>query len=428
MLSKKQLRTDPESIKVALKKRNFCFDVAQFTALEASRKTIQIKTQDLQNQRNTQSKSIAKAKSKGEDIAPLLAEVADLGEQLNTAKTELQNIQTKIDEILAMMPNIPHKSVPVGDSEADNVVVSKHGTLPKFDFQPKDHVDLGENRGLDFAAATKIAGTRFCVMSGKIAKLHRALTQFMLDHHTEKNGYTEVYVPYLANAKSLFGTGQMPKFEADLFKTQLHGEGETKELYLIPTAEVSLTNLGQDRIVKEADLPLKFVAHTPCFRAEAGAYGKDTRGLIRQHQFEKVELVQVVKAQDSEQTLESLTNDAEGILQALNLPYQKVILCSGDLGFSAAKTYDLEVWLPGQNCYREISSCSNFNDFQARRLKLRHKNPKTEKSELLHTINGSGLAVGRTLVAVLENYQQPNATIKIPPVLQPYMGGITQIK
>jgi seryl-tRNA synthetase len=428
MLSKKQLRNDIESVGKALQKRNFSFDIKGLTDLENKRKKNQVETQDLQNLRNTQSKSIGKAKASGEDIAPLLAEVADLGDKLDAAKSELQSIQSQIDDIVMAMPNIPHESVPEGNSESDNIEVSKWGEPGSYDFKVKDHVDLGEMYGLDFETAAKISGARFSVMTGKMARLHRALTQFMLDQHIEKNGYTEAYVPYLVNAESLTGTGQLPKFEADLFKTHLHGEeGDAKTLYLIPTGEVPITNMVRDTIVNVNDLPLKFVGHTPSFRSEAGAYGRDTRGLIRQHQFEKVELVQVTRAENSYQALEELTGHAEGILQALELPYRKVVLCAGDLGFSAAKTYDLEVWLPGQNTYREISSCSCFEDFQARRLKLRWKNPETNKQELLHTLNGSGLAVGRTLVAVLENHQQADGSIKIPAVLQSYMGGLSVI-
>lgn len=428
MLSKKQLRNDVEAVAKALQKRNFSFDINTLNDLENSRKNNQVKAQELQNLRNTQSKAIGKAKAAGEDIKPLLAAVANLGDDLDIAKTELQVIQSKIDTIALSMPNIPHDSVPEGNSEKDNVEVSIWGEPRKYDFEPKDHVDLGELHGLDFETAAKISGARFSVMTGKVARLHRALTQFMLDQHSEVNGYTEAYVPYLVNSESLMGTGQLPKFEADLFKTHLHGEeGDAKTLYLIPTGEVPITNMMRNTIVNEKDLPLKFVGHTPSFRSEAGAYGRDTRGLIRQHQFEKVELVQVVKAQDSYRTLEELTSHAEGILQALELPYRKVNLCAGDLGFSAAKTYDLEVWLPGQSAYREISSCSCFEDFQARRLQLRYKNKDTNKSELLHTLNGSGLAVGRTLVAVLENHQQADGSIRIPRVLQSYMGGLDVI-
>ncbi|MDB2589546.1 serine--tRNA ligase [Candidatus Thioglobus sp.] len=428
MLSIKQLRNDVESVAKALSRRNFSFDIKELTDLENRRKKNQVKTQELQNLRNTQSKSIGKAKAAGEDIKPLLQAVTNLGDELESAKSELQEIQTKIDDIVLSMPNIPHESVPAGNSEDDNIEVSKWGEPGVYDFEVKDHVDLGEMHGLDFETAAKIAGARFSVMTGKMARLHRALTQFMLDHHSEKNGYTEAYVPYLVNSESLTGTGQLPKFEADLFKTHLHGEeGEAKTLYLTPTGEVPITNMMRDTIVNEKDLPLKFVGHTPSFRSEAGAYGRDTRGLIRQHQFEKVELVQVVKAQDSYAALEVLTSHAEGILQALELPYRKVNLCTGDLGFSAAKTYDLEVWLPGQDTYREISSCSCFEDFQARRLQLRYKNKETNKPELLHTLNGSGLAVGRTLVAILENHQQADGSIKIPAVLQSYMGGLDVI-
>ncbi len=428
MLSRKQLRLDIKAVANALKKRHFSFDVNQLIELEDNRRKNQIEIQNLQNLRNTQSKAIGKAKASGEDIKPLLKDVADLNGQLNIEKSNLQVIQSDIDAIVLLMPNIPHHSVPDGRSEKDNVEVSKWGEPAQYNFDVKDHVNLGEMYGLDFEAAAKISGARFSVMTGKIARLHRALTQFMLDQHSEVNGYIEAYVPYLVNAESLIGTGQLPKFEADLFKTQLHGkQGEAKTLYLIPTGEVPVTNIMRDTIVKESDLPLKFVAHTSSFRSEAGSYGRDTRGLIRQHQFEKVELVQVVKEQDSYQALEVLTAHAEGVLQALELPYRKVNLCAGDLGFSAAKTYDLEVWLPGQNAYREISSCSCFEDFQARRLQLRYKNKETNKSELLHTLNGSGLAVGRTLVAVLENHQQADRSIKIPLVLQSYMGGLEVI-
>ncbi len=429
MLESKLLRGNIDFVVEQLKRRNFTFAVDEFNKLEDQRKVIQVQTQELQNLRNTKSKAIGQAKASGEDIKPLLDEVSSLGESLDESKSELNALQLKIDEIAMAIPNIPHPSVPEGSSEDDNLEVLKWGEPKKFDFEPKDHVDLGEMHGIDFEAAAKISGARFVVMTGKVAKLQRALTQFMLDHHTEINGYTETYVPYLVNADSLMGTGQLPKFEADLFKTHLHGEeGEAKALYLIPTAEVPVTNIVRDSIIKESDLPLKFVAHTPCFRSEAGSYGRDTRGLIRQHQFEKVELVQISKPKDSYDVLEELTAHAEGILKLLELPYRKVTLCTGDLGFSSAKTYDLEVWLPGQSAYREISSCSCFEAFQARRMKLRWKNPATKESEFLHTLNGSGLAVGRTLVAVLENYQNADGSIKIPKVLQSYMGGLTKIK
>ena len=429
MLESKLLRGNIDFVVEQLKRRNFSFDVAEFNKLEDQRKVIQVQTQDLQNLRNTKSKAIGQAKASGENIEPLLEEVSDLGEKLDNAKSALNDLQLKIDEIVMAIPNIPHPSVPEGQSEDENIELSKWGEPKKFDFEPKDHVDLGEMHGIDFAAAAKISGSRFVVITGTVAKLQRALTQFMLDQHTEKNGYTETYAPYLVNADSLTGTGQLPKFEADLFKTHLHGEeGEAKALYLIPTAEVPVTNIVRDSILKDSELPLKFVAHTPCFRSEAGSYGKDTRGLIRQHQFEKVELVQISNPDNSYDVLEELTEHAEGILKLLELPYRKVILCTGDLGFSSAKTYDLEVWLPGQSAYREISSCSCFEGFQARRMQLRWKNPETKESEFLHTLNGSGLAVGRTLVAVIENYQNSDGSITIPKVLQSYMGGLTTIK
>ena len=429
MLDSKLLRTNIKFVVEELNRRNFSFDVAEFNKLEDQRKIIQVQTQDLQNLRNTKSKAIGQAKASGENIEPLLEEVSDLGEKLDNAKSALNDLQLKIDEIVMAIPNIPHPSVPEGQSEDENIELSKWGEPKKFDFEPKDHVDLGEIHGIDFAAAAKISGSRFVVITGTVAKLQRALTQFMLDQHTEKNGYTETYAPYLVNADSLTGTGQLPKFEADLFKTNLHGEeGEAKALYLIPTAEVPVTNIVRDSILKDSELPLKFVAHTPCFRSEAGSYGKDTRGLIRQHQFEKVELVQISNPDNSYDVLEELTEHAEGILKLLELPYRKVILCTGDLGFSSAKTYDLEVWLPGQSAYREISSCSCFEGFQARRMQLRWKNPETKESEFLHTLNGSGLAVGRTLVAVIENYQNADGSITIPKVLQSYMGGLTTIK
>ena len=431
MLESKLLRGNIGFVVEQLKRRNFSFDVDEYNELENQRKIIQVQTQELQNLRNTKSKSIGQAKASGENIEPLLEEVSELGDKLNSAKDQLQEIQSKINEIVLSIPNIPHTSVPEGNSEDDNdEVFSWPEKGPEtLDFEPKDHVDIGEMHGIDFAAAAKISGSRFVVITGKLAKLQRALTQFMLDHHTEKNGYTETYAPYLVNSDSLMGTGQLPKFEADLFKTHLHGEeGEARALYLIPTAEVPVTNLVRDSILKASDLPVKFVAHTPCFRSEAGSYGKDTRGLIRQHQFEKVELVQISKPSESYKILEELTSDAEGILQLLGLPYRKVVLCSGDLGFSSAKTYDLEVWLPGQNAYREISSCSCFEAFQARRMQLRWKNPETNETEFLHTLNGSGLAVGRTLVAVIENYQNADGSITIPKVLQGYMKGLTKIK
>ena len=379
--------------------------------------------QELQNERNTRSKSIGRAKAAGEDIAPLLAEVADLGERLKAAEARLTTLQEELTDISLSLPNLPDASVPDGRDEAANREERRWGTPPTFDFDPKDHVDLGARLGgMDFDVAAKITGARFVTLSGQLARLHRALIQFMLDVHTTEHGYTETYVPYLVNADSLRGTGQLPKFEADLFKVP----GE-RELYLIPTAEVSVTNLVRDVIVEADSLPRKWVAHTPCFRSEAGSYGKDTRGMIRQHQFEKVELVQIVRPEDGPQALEALTGHAESILQRLGLAYRVMTLCAGDLGFSARKTYDLEVWLPAQNTYREISSCSHFGDFQARRLQARWRNPETGKPELVHTLNGSGLAVGRTLVALLENYQQADGSVLIPDVLRPYLGGLDRL-
>ncbi len=418
MLDPKLLRTELDQVSEQLALKNYHLDKVQFEALETQRKSLQVDTQNLQSERNSKSKSIGQAKAQGQDIQPLLAEVADLGEQLKQAEHQLDQLQKQIDDILLGIPNVPHESVPPGNSEEENQVILTWGEPAIFDFSARDHVELGElHGGLDFETAAKLSGSRFATMTRDIALLHRALIQFMLNHHTEQNGYTEAYVPYLVTANTLQGTGQLPKFEEDLFKIAT----DNHVLYLIPTAEVPVTNFVSDSIIEASQLPLKYVTHTPCFRSEAGSYGKDTRGLIRQHQFEKVELVQMVKPESSWDALEQLTTDAEGILQALDLPYQKVILCGGDLGFSSAKTYDLEVWLPGQNCYREISSCSNMLDFQARRMKARWRNPDTGKPELLHTLNGSGLAVGRTLVAIMENYQQADGSIVIPEVLRPYM-------
>ena len=424
MIDPQLIRNDLDNVAKQLLKRGFTLDTGQLIALEAQRKTVQVETQALQFERNTRSKSIGKAKVSGEDIAPLLAEVAELGDQLKAGETRLAEIQAELHEILQGVPNIPHADVPEGKSEDDNVEIRRWGEPTQFDFEPKDHVDLGVALGgMDFETASKITGSRFTVMSGSIARLHRALIQFMSDLHTREHGYIETYVPYIVNADSLRGTGQLPKFSEDLFKL----EGE-HEYYLIPTAEVPVTNMVRDVIIDADDMPRKFVCHTPCFRSEAGSYGKDTRGLIRQHQFEKVELVQIVKPQDSDAALESLTNNAEQVLQKLGLPYRVVILCGGDVGFSATKTYDLEVWLPGQQQYREISSCSNFESFQARRMQARWRNPETKKPELVHTVNGSGLAVGRTLVALLENYQDATGKIHIPEALHPYMGGVTVIE
>ena len=419
MLDSKLLRGNIDFVVEQLKRRDFSFDVNEFNKLEDKRKVIQVETQDLQNLRNTKSKLIGQVKSSGEDIKPLLEEVSDLGQKLDNAKSALNAIQLEIDKIIMAIPNIPHPSVPEGTSEDDNLELLKWGKPKKFSFEAKDHVDLGEPLGLDFSTAAKISGSRFVVITGKLAKLQRALTQFMLDHHTEKNGYTETYAPYLVNSDSLTGTGQLPKFEADLFKTHLHGEeGEAKALYLIPTAEVPVTNIVRDSIIKDTDLPLKYVAHTPCFRSEAGSYGRDTRGLIRQHQFEKVELVQICHPDQSFEALENLTSHAESILKDLNLPYQVVELCSGDLGFSAAKTYDLEVWIPSQETYREISSCSNCTDFQSRRAKIRFK--EEGASIFAHTLNGSALAAGRALIALIENNFDQKSSITIPEALQDY--------
>jgi seryl-tRNA synthetase len=418
MLDPRLLRTDLDGVAAQLARRGVILDRARLEALESERKERQIEVQELQNRRNTSAKAIGRAKAGGQDVAPLLAEVADLGGRLKAAEERLDAIQGELSDVALGLPNLPHESVPDGADETHNREERRWGEPTRFEFTAKDHVDLGTALGwMDFDAAAKLTGSRFVVLSGPLARLHRALIQLMLDIHTTEHGYTEAYVPYLVNADSLYGTGQLPKFESDLFKVP----GE-KDLYLIPTAEVPVTNLVRDLIIDADAMPRKWVAHTPCFRSEAGSYGKDTRGMIRQHQFEKVELVQAVRPEDSFQALEALTGHAEVILQRLGLPYRVVSLCTGDLGFASRKTYDLEVWLPGQQTYREISSCSNFGDFQARRLQARWRNPETGKPELLHTLNGSGLAVGRTLVAVLENYQRADGSIAIPPALKPYMG------
>lgn len=417
MLDPKLLRTDPDRVATALARRGFTLDTGRLAELEGRRKTLQVEAQDLQNERNTKSKSIGKAKAAGEDIQPLLDEVATLGQRLKNAEEALAEVQQALQAMALDMPNLPHDSAPDGVDEDDNREERRWGEPPRFDFAAKDHVDLGAGLGmLDFDAAAKLTGSRFAVMSGPLARLHRALTQFMLDVHTGEHGYTEAYVPYMVNPDSLYGTGQLPKFAEDLFRL------EGSEFHLIPTAEVPLTNLVRDVIVDDDYMPRRYVAHTPCFRSEAGAYGKDTRGMIRQHQFDKVELVHVVRPDESFDALEALTGHAEAILQRLQLPYRVVTLCTGDMGFSATKTYDIEVWLPGQDQYREISSCSNMGDFQARRMQARWRNPATGKPELVHTLNGSGLAVGRTLVAVMENYQQADGSIRVPDELRPYMG------
>ncbi|ALO42058.1 serine--tRNA ligase [Pseudoalteromonas phenolica] len=432
MLDSKYLRQDIAEAAARLAKRGFELDVDAINALEEQRKALQTKTQELQSERNSRSKAIGQAKAKGEDIQPLLDAVANLGDQLTAAKNEQDEILAKLNNIALTLPNLPAEDVPAGSDESENVEIIKWGEPKQYDFEVKDHVDLGEalDKGLDFETGVKLTGSRFTVMRGGVARMHRALVQFMLDTHADKHGYTEMYVPYLVNKDSLLGTGQLPKFAGDLFHTKglINDDGEEQEGFsLIPTAEVPLTNCARDEIFDEKELPIKMTAHTPCFRSEAGSYGRDTRGLIRQHQFDKVELVQLVKPEDSMAALEELTGHAEYILQALELPYRKVVLCTGDMGFGATKTYDLEVWLPAQDTYREISSCSNMWDFQARRMQARFRRQGEKKPELLHTLNGSGLAVGRTLVAILENYQQADGSIVVPEVLRQYMGGLEVI-
>jgi len=418
MLDPKLLRNEPQQLANILARRGYRLDVAAVEKLEQQRKQAQLDAQQLQTERNARSKMIGKAKAAGEDIQPLLAEIDDLGDKHKAAEFKLNEVLDKITDLAMDIPNTVQDDVPAGASEDDNIEVLRWGDLPEFDFEPLDHVDLGAKLGaMDFETAAKISQARFVTLTGPLAKLQRALTQFMLDLHTEQHGYTEAYVPYLVNSDSLRGTGQLPKFADDLFAVDDAG------LYLIPTAEVPVTNIVRDTISSDEQLPIKYVAHTPCFRSEAGSHGRDVRGLIRQHQFEKVELVQIVRPEDSAAAHEELTGHAEQVLQVLGLPYRKVILCTGDLGFSSSKTYDLEVWLPSQKTYREISSCSNFHDFQARRMQARWRNPETKKTELVHTLNGSGLAVGRTLLAVMENYQDKHGRIAIPEVLRPYMAG-----
>jgi seryl-tRNA synthetase len=427
MIDIQLLRKDIDTVAARLAARKFQLDVAGFNAIEAERKAIQTRTEELQGKRNSLSKQIGILKGKGEDTAGVMAEVAGLGDELKANEGLLAEVQRKMAEFMEAIPNLPHESVPLGVDETGNVEVRKIGMPPAFDFDVKDHVDIGEKLGLDFDTAAKLTGSRFSVMKGGIARLHRALAQYMLDTHTDKHGYTEYYTPYMVNADSLRGTGQLPKFEADLFSVKKGGvEGEGETFYLIPTSEVTLTNTVRDEIVPLDALPIKMTAHTPCFRSEAGSYGRDTRGMIRQHQFDKVELVQVVHPEQSYATLEEMVGHAETILQTLGLPYRVMLLCTGDMGFGAAKTYDLEVWLPAQNTYREISSLSNCEAFQARRMGARFRNAQN-KPELLHTLNGSGLAVGRTLVAVLENYQQADGSVVIPEVLRPYMGGLERL-
>lgn len=422
MLDPHLLRDNLQYVKKQLARRDVTFDTASYQALENRRKTVQIKMQALQNAKNKYSKHIGQSKAKGENIQPLLDQIQHNSEQLKTAEYEWGQIQQEMTDIMLTLPNILDESVPDGKDESDNVEISRWGEIAEFSFQPKDHIDLGASKGMDFAVAAKIASARFTVLKGDLARLQRASIQFMLNTHIDEHGYCETYVPFLVNANSLQGTGQLPKFAADLFKV-----AHNPDFYLIPTAEVPVTNIVRDTIVSTQEMPLKFVCHTPCFRSEAGAYGRDARGMIRQHQFEKVELVQIVSVQDSAKAHEALTNHAENILKKLKLPYRKVLLCSADTGFSAAKTYDLEVWLPSQGCYREISSCSDFKDFQARRMQARWRNPDTGKPELVHTLNGSGLAAGRTLIAIMENYQDAQGKIHVPEVLKPYMGGAETI-
>ncbi|MCL2895442.1 serine--tRNA ligase [Brenneria tiliae] len=427
MLDPNLLRNELDAVAEKLQaRRGFTLDVDTLRKQEERRKVLQVETENLQAERNSRSKEIGAAKARGEDIEPLRREVNALGEKLDAAKSELDRLQNEIRDVALTIPNLPDDSVPLGKDERDNQEVSRWGEPRRFDFPVRDHVELGEMAdGVDFAAGAKLAGARFVVMKGQIARLHRALSQFMLDLHTQQHGYQEAYVPYLVNHATLYGTGQLPKFGEDLFHTKpLSEEADTSNYALIPTAEVPLTNLVRDEILDEATLPLKMTAHTPCFRSEAGSYGRDTRGLIRMHQFDKVELVQIVRPEDSMQALEELTTHAETVLQLLKLPYRKVLLCTGDMGFGSSKTYDLEVWLPAQDTYREISSCSNMWDFQARRMQARCRGKADKKTRLVHTLNGSGLAVGRTLVAVLENYQQADGRIEIPEVLRPYMGGV----
>ena len=428
MLDIQLLRKDIDNVAQRLKTRGFELDVAGFNALEAQRKAIQVKTEELQSQRNKLSKEIGVRKSQKLDASDIMAQVAGIGDELKTSAEQLDEVQNQMRSLLMNMPNLPNESVPVGADETENVEVARWGDTPKFDFEVQDHVALGEKLGqLDFEMAGKLTGSRFSFMRGGLARLHRALAQFMLDTHTSQHGYTECYTPYMVNADSLYGTGQLPKFKEDLFWVTKGGDEDSRELYLIPTSEVPLTNIVRDAIVDSTQLPIKLTAQTPCFRSEAGSAGRDTRGMIRQHQFEKVEMVQIVHPEKSYEALEEMRGHAEKILQSLELPYRVVALCTGDMGFGAAKTYDLEVWVPSQNTYREISSLSNCETFQAQRMQARFRN-ESGKPELVHTLNGSGLAVGRALVAVLENHQQADGSIKIPAVLQPYMGGLTELR
>ena len=431
MLDIQLLRKDIDTVARRLKTRGFELDTETFNALEAQRKAIQVKTEELQSQRNKLSKEIGVRKAQKIDASDVMAQVAGIGDELKASAEQLDGIQAQMRTLLLNLPNLPHESVPVGADETDNQEVARWGDTPKFDFEVKDHVALGENLGLlDFDMASKLAGSRFSFMRGGLARLHRALAQFMLDTHTTQHGYTECYTPYMANADSLYGTGQLPKFKEDMFWVSKGGDEDARELYLISTSEITLTNTVRDVILDADQLPLKLTAQTPCFRSEAGSAGRDTRGMIRQHQFEKVEMVQIVHPEKSYETLEEMRGHAEKILQMLELPYRVVTLCTGDISFGAAKTYDLEVWVPSQNTYREISSVSNCEAFQAQRMQARFKNSRNEsgKPELVHTLNGSGLAVGRTLVALLENHQQADGSIRIPAALQPYMGGLTELR
>ncbi|AGH84800.1 serine--tRNA ligase [Ralstonia nicotianae] len=435
MLDIQLLRKDIDAVAARLNDRGYELDVAGFAALEAERKAIQTRTEELQARRNSLSKQIGMLKGKGEDASAVMAEVAGIGDELKASAAQLDVVQGRLQDLLLSIPNVPHESVPAGKSEAENVEVRREGTPRAFDFPVKDHVDLGAGLGLDFDVAAKLSGSRFAVLKGPVARLHRALAQFMLDTHTQEHGYTEAYVPYIVNAASMRGTGQLPKFEEDLFRvprkmgqaTEAEAGEHVENFYLIPTAEVPLTNLVRDEIVAGDALPMKFAAHSPCFRSEAGSYGKDTRGMIRQHQFDKVEMVQIVQPETSFEALDAMTHHAENILRKLELPFRTVVLCTGDMGFGSTKTYDIEVWIPAQNTYREISSCSNMGDFQARRMQARFRNAQG-KPELLHTLNGSGLAVGRTLVAVLENYQNADGSVTVPAALRPYLGGQSVLK
>ncbi|MGA3843444.1 serine--tRNA ligase [Ralstonia nicotianae] len=435
MLDIQLLRKDIDAVAARLNDRGYELDVAGFAALEAERKAIQTRTEELQARRNSLSKQIGMLKGKGEDASAVMAEVAGIGDELKASAAQLDVVQGRLQDLLLSIPNVPHESVPAGKSETENVEVRREGTPRAFDFPVKDHVDLGAGLGLDFDVAAKLSGSRFAVLKGPVARLHRALAQFMLDTHTQEHGYTEAYVPYIVNAASMRGTGQLPKFEEDLFRvprkmgqaTEAEAGEHVENFYLIPTAEVPLTNLVRDEIVAGDALPMKFAAHSPCFRSEAGSYGKDTRGMIRQHQFDKVEMVQIVQPETSFEALDAMTHHAENILRKLELPFRTVVLCTGDMGFGSTKTYDIEVWIPAQNTYREISSCSNMGDFQARRMQARFRNAQG-KPELLHTLNGSGLAVGRTLVAVLENYQNADGSVTVPVALRPYLGGQSVLK